>query len=87
MKNRKQTLEYNVFNDNRNKFIPKLPVEMKWDVKQPRTYFKNNLNNERQLSSSQRTMQINSHTKNKKREKHMNNRKQTLEYNIFNSLI
>lgn len=49
MKNRKQTLEYNVFNDNRNKFIPKLPVEMKWDVKQPRTYFKNNLNNERQL--------------------------------------
>jgi hypothetical protein len=39
---------------------------MKWDVKQPRTYFKSILNNERQLSSSQRTMQINSHTKNKK---------------------
>lgn len=67
----------------KNKFISKLPVEMKWDVKQPRTYFKSNLNNERQLSSPQRTMQINSHTT-KKKEK---NRKQTLEKNIFNSLL
>lgn len=67
----------------KNKFISKLPVEMKWDVKQPHTYFKSNLNNERQLSSPQRTMQINSNTT-KKKEK---NRKQTLEKNIFNSLL
>lgn len=51
----------------KNKFISKLPVEMKWDVKQPHTYFKSNLNNERQLSSPQRTMQINSNTTKKKR--------------------
>lgn len=36
---------------------------MKWDVLRPRMYFKSILNGERQFSSSERTMQMNSHTK------------------------
>ena len=63
---------------------------MKWDVKQPRTYFKSILDSESQLSSSERTMQIKSHTNDSKNVRKTNEKQEAdigIEYIQFPHVI